>query len=272
MAPLTEQTKQYGVLSKAIMLVFAIFLFVVTFYFLVAINAKIKETQRPSKETTTTVSVSKTGTVYVQADLAVVDLTVTTEAKSADGALTQNRAKASKVLEFLKAQGVQEKDIKTINYNLYPRYEYSKAGAGAEIYPPISDGQRYLVGYDATETIEVKIRELDKIGAITQGAVTAGVTDVGSLNFTVESEDAAKNQARSQAIVNARAEAEMIASGLGVQLGQIVGYTESNNFPYYGMGGAMKSLDSSVATPSAVPVAVGENKVEVTVNITYEIK
>jgi uncharacterized protein YggE len=64
----------------------------------------------------------------------------------------------------------------------------------------------------------------------------------------------------------------LIASGLGVQLGQIVGYTESNYFPYYGVTAEMKSSGLGGSTPAAAPVAVGENKVEVTVNITYEIK
>ncbi|MDD5569164.1 MAG: SIMPL domain-containing protein [Candidatus Pacebacteria bacterium] len=257
-----------GVLPKVIMGLFAAFLFVLVFYFLIAINAKIRETNHLGKEDST-VSISKTGTVYATPDLATVTITVTTEAKTADDALNQNREKAGKIVDFLKAQGIQDNDIKTIYYNLYPRYEYESSSA-PEIYYP--SGQRYLAGYDATESMEVKIRQLDKIGAITQGAVTSGATDVSGLTLTIENEEQLKTQARNLAIAKVKVEAGDIATGLGVKLGRIVGFTESNYIPpMFGYGITAESAKGSGSTPSAAPVATGENKVEITVTITYEI-
>lgn len=266
--PIEEMKK--SVLPQILMIITAALLFVLTFYFLVAINTKIKESQNIGSDTAnkSTISVSKTGTVYVKPDLAVVTVTTTTDAKTASDAINQNRDKSSAVITFLKAQGVLDKYIKTVNYNVSPKYDYS-ATMDSQIYPPIR--QPKLVGYTATESLEVKIKQLDKIGDITTGAVTAGASDVSSLNFTVENTDVVKMQARAQAIADARTDAQSIANGLGIKLGKIVGFTESGYNPIYYSYDMAKSSGIGSA-PAAQPVQTGENKIDVTVNIIYEIK
>lgn len=261
-----EEIKKGGML-QVLMIVASILLLVISLYFLVVINAKIKETQYigMGDPKSNVISVSKTGTVYTKPDLAIVTITSTTEAKTASDAITKNREKSAAVLGFLKDQGIQDKDIKTTNYNVYPKYEYVSVSSSSEIY---YDRNQKLVGYTATESLEVKIRQLDKIGDITTGAVSKGANDVSGLNFTVENMDAEKAKARSQAIIDAKADAQSIANGLGVKLVKIVNFTESGNYPYY----AYEMTKSIGAGVSSAPVATGENKIDVTVNITYEIQ
>ncbi|MFA5087274.1 MAG: SIMPL domain-containing protein [Candidatus Paceibacterota bacterium] len=255
-------------LSQVIMIIVAVLLFVITFYFLVMINAKVKETQYIGGGQNNVISVSKTGTVYVKPDLAVVTITSTTDAATASDAISKNRDKSSAVLTFLKAQGVEDKYIKTVSYSVNPKYEYVSAISAIDYARPLN---QKLVGYTATESLEVKIKQLDKIGDITTGAVTAGASNVSGLSFTVENIDAVKADARNQAIANAKADAQSIAKGLGVNLGKITGFTESGSYPYYAYDMA-KSSGIGGGVPTAVPVATGESKIDVTVNITYEIK
>lgn len=259
-----EELKK-GVLPQILMIVAAALLFVLTFYFLVSINTKIKEGQNIGVDTSnkSTISVSKTGTVYVKPDLAVVIITATTEAKTASDAINQNRDKASAVISYLKSQGVADKYIKTVNYDVSPKYDYIMDQT--QSYPI---RQNKIIGYTATESLEIKIKELEKIGDITTGAVTAGANDVSSLSFTVENTDIVKMQARAQAIADAKIDAQNIANGLGIKLGKIVGFTESGYNPiYYGYDTKASAMGGSLES-----VQTGENKIDVTVNIIYEIK
>jgi uncharacterized protein YggE len=265
-----EEIKR-GPLPQVIMIIIAVLLFVFIFYFLVLINAKVKETQYigTGSQQNNVISVSKIGTVYAEPDLAVVTITSTTDAKTASDAISQNRDKSSAVITFLKTQGVQDKDIQTTGYNVYPKYDYGSSvivPMQTDIYPSRTPR---LIGYTATESLEVKIRALDKIGDITTGAVTAGASDVSGLSFTVENIDAVKAQARNKAIVDAKADAQNIANGLGVRLGKIIGFTESGTYPYpvYDMA---KSSGAGVASATQ-PVATGENRIDDTITITYEI-
>ena len=259
-------------LFQVFMILASALAFVIIFYFLVVINAKIKEAKYiGNSQRDNIISVSKTGTVYIKPDLAVVTITTTTEAKTADAAINKNNEKSSAIKELLKQQGIEEKDIKTVGYNVYPRYEYIKS---EDLTSSYVGGKRTLAGYEATESLEVKIRQMDKIGEITTGAVTAGADDVGSLSFTVENMDNVKSQARSQAIANAKTEAQTIANSLGVQLGKIVGFNESGNNPIYYNDALKSSYGAGAIALESAPqasVSVGENKIEVTVNITYEI-
>ena len=261
---MSEEIKK-GILPQILMIVTAILLFVITFYFLVAINAKIKETENISNQEKNTISIAKTGTIYVKPDMATTTITATTDAKTASEAINQNRDKSSAIISFLKEQGLQDADIKTVNYNVYPKYEYYDLSSS------VYYRNQRIVGYTATESLEIKIRNLDKIGDITTGAVSAGGSNVGDLRFTVEDSDSVKMQARTQAIEKAKADAQTIASGLGVALGKVVGFSESGYSPVY-YDSVMKSSVPAMGGVESQPVSVGENKIEVTVTVTYEIK
>lgn len=216
------------------------------------------------KEATGTIAVSGTGEVYVKPDLAKTSFSVVTEAKTVAEALNENTEKMNAVINYLKGQGVEEKDLKTTSFNIYPRYEWREA---TQFHPT---GERVLVGYEVTQSLEVKIRELAKTGELIQGAVDAGANRVGSLQFTVDDEDAPKAEAREEAISDAQEKAEILASQLGVSLVGIVSYSEGGYYPlYYGLE---KAESASGAGDAAPQIEVGENKISVTVSVTYKIK
>jgi len=164
----------------------------------------------------------------------------------------------------LKADGVDEKDIKTTGYNIYPRYDYITT----QTYP--YGGKQVLAGYDVTQSISIKIRDLTKAGKIVSDLGTLSVTDMSGLNFTEDKYDDLVLQARDQAITDARAQATKLASALGVRLVKIVGYSEGGNNPIYYDRAVMSAAPMAKGVEAVLPT--GENKITSNVSITYEIK
>jgi uncharacterized protein YggE len=227
---------------------------------------------------TNTIVVSGEGEAFAVPDIAEVRFTASKDAKTMQEAQKSVTDTANKALAYLKEQGIEEKDIKTQNYNAYPKYEWQTRAMMpclAGQYCPPSDGKNVLVGYTVTETISVKIRDTEKAGTIVTGLGALGVTDISGPDFTVDDDEVIKAEARGEAIANAKDKAEALAKELGVKLVRIVNFSENGNNPYpmysmtskdmaYGMGGA--------AVPEAAPLPMGENKYTSNVTITYEIR
>jgi uncharacterized protein YggE len=244
--------------------VLIIFLAVLTISTAVGIQNKIKEGRYIGQEieTKNTIMVSETGEVYAKPDLALTTFSVKTEAKTVAQAMTENTEKMNDIIDFMKDSGIEEKDLKTTTFNIYPCYEYRRDNL---IYP---SGSRVLVGYEVIQSLQVKIRDLEKIGQIIQGATEAGANQAGDLQFTIDQEDELKKQAREQAIDKAKDKAEELASQLGVNLVRITSFSESGQFPRYDY--ALKEA-TSLGGGETPQIETGENKIEVTVTITYEI-
>ncbi|MEX1064059.1 MAG: SIMPL domain-containing protein [Candidatus Paceibacterota bacterium] len=207
--------------------------------------------------TSNTVSFSGEGKVLARPDIALVHLAIVTEAVTSKKAQDDNSARSEKVVNFLKEQNVEDKDIKTISYNIYPQYTYPRFG------------QPEITGYQVNQTLEVKIRDLDNVSDILDGAVTAGVNQVNSLSFQIDQPEELKKQAREMAIENAKKKADDLKEQLGIKLGRIVNFSESTGgFPIF-----ERAFDSSVGIGGGGPtVPTGENEVVVNVNLTYQIK
>ncbi len=235
-------------------------------FLVVLIAAKVVDIQNKVRETGNTMTFSGTGTIYVKPDLVLTTFSVITDATTVADTLSQNTQKMNAVINFVKGQGVDEKDLKTTNFSIYPRYEWYEAW---QCYPPCPGGKRVLAGYEVTQSLQVKIRDMTKIGQILEGAAAAGANEIGDLQFTLDKEEDLKTEARAEAINTAKEKAKELTGQLGVKLGRIVNFSENGIFPvpfYYeagkatGMGGG--------ETPQ---IETGENKIEVTVSITYEI-
>ncbi|KPJ55496.1 hypothetical protein AMJ49_07045 [Parcubacteria bacterium DG_74_2] len=250
-----------------LLIILGVFLIALTFSTLVDIQNKIKQGKYIGQEieTKNTITVSDKGEVYAKPDLALTVFSVVTEAKTVNKAMEENTEKMNAIISFIKNEGVEEKDLKTISFNIYPRYEWYRT----EI-PPYPEGKRVLVGYEIRQSLQVKIREMAKIGDIIQGATETGANQVGDLQFTIDNQDELKKQARSQAIEKAKTKAKELASQLDVNLVRITNFQESSVFPrYYGLE-KMVGVGAVEETP-APQIETGENKIEVTVTITYEI-
>jgi uncharacterized protein YggE len=185
-------------------------------------------------------------------------MSVVTEGRNIKDVQDKNTKKMNAVIDFLKGFGIEDKDIKTINYNIYPRYNYEN-----RIIPEI-------IGYEISQTLEVKVRNLEKVGDILDKSVGVGINQVSSLRFWIDKDEDLKEQARKLAIDDAKEKAKNLASNLGVKLVNLVGFTEDNGYypvPTYtkeagGVGGG------EVAAPD---VQTGENEIIINVSLIYEI-
>ena len=153
-----------------------------------------------------------------------VNSAIPTKATTSKTAQDANSPKSRAVVEFLKKQGVEEKDIKTVSYNVYPQYSYPRFDT-----PQIN-------GYEVTQKFEVKIRDLDKTNIILDGLVLAGANNIANVSFTVDDPEKLKEEARSKAIKDAKKKADALEDQLGIRLGKIVNFSENTGGypgPYY---------------------------------------
>ncbi len=205
-----------------------------------------------------TMTVSATGEAFAKPDVARFRVSVVKEAKTVLEAQKSHTEAINKVASFLKNSGIEDKDIKTSAYNIYPQYDY------------LQDKGNVFKGYQITQTLDVEIRNLEKAGEILAGVTEVGANQVGGINFIIDDDDAMERSARKEAIDKAKQKAVQISQDLGVKFGRLTSFYESSgDYPIYtlkaeGMGGGMGA--------PAPEIPSGENKVTVTVNLTYEIK
>ena len=207
-------------------------------------------------------SVSATGKVFAKPDIANLTIGFKTEVKNtAAEAVEKNSEKMNQIIKELKGLDIEAKDIKTTNYNLTPVYDWTR-----------DKGQK-LKGYQVSQNVMIKIRDLDNIGKAIAKTAEKGANQIGSINFTIDDEDELKAQARDKAIAKAKEKAKDISKASGIKLGKIVNVYE--NEVYYprvnyakemalGMGG-----EDEIEMPQ---IEVGENEVRVEITVVYEVK
>lgn len=246
-----------------IAIVLAIFLFAVGY--LSYVNTYSKSIQPSSFRS---FSVTGEGKVTAIPDIAQFTFSVITQGGKDIAALQkENTDKTNKAITFLKAQNIDAKDIKTTSYNLEPRYQYydcDRIMGSVEPCPPPE-----IVGYTITQTVSVKIRDFTKIGTIFSGVVDNGANSVSSLSFTIDDPTAVENQARDEAIAQARGKAELVAKAGGFRVGRLISIEEGYQpFYGYGLGGGTKA-ESVVPAPIIEP---GSQEVTINVTLRYEIQ
>lgn len=222
---------------------------------------------------TNTIVVSGNGEVMVIPDTASLTFSVIEEAKTVADAQAKATKKMNDIITALKGMGIEDKDIKTVGYNSYPKYEYNTASASLcrEGYCP--PGKQVLTGYEVSQTLSVKIRKTDTAGDVLTKVGTLGASNISGLEFVVDDMDKAKAEARDKAIAEAKEKADVLAKSLGVKLRRIVNFNESGDQPYYyGMGGMESKVMNQADAVAAPMLPTGENKIMSNVSITYEIK
>jgi len=213
-----------------------------------------------------TIVVSGKGEITAKPDIAKISFSVMEENVDVSRASDIVNTKIKKIIDTLKADGVAEADIKTTSYDISPRYNYTNSTT----YP--YGGTQVLAGYDVTQSVSLKIRDLSKSSKIITDLGTLAVTNMSGLNFTNDKYDDLVKEARDEAIVQARNEAKKLAKSLGVRLVKIVGYSEGgNNYPTY-YDRAVSVQSSSVKSIAEAVLPTGENIITSNVSITYEIK
>lgn len=218
----------------------------------------------------TSITVRGEGEVMARPDIGSFNFSVTAEADDAAAAQTDSAQKTNAVLAFLTESGVEEKDVKTSGYSLNPKYRYETQVCAPNMYCP--PGDPIIDGYTVTQTVEVKVRDLDKSGDLISGVGERGATNISGLSFTVDDESNLKADAREAAIADAKEKAKVLANQLGVRLVRIMSYYEEEAYmPYYGGGDMMMSARAEVAQ-MAPSFPVGQNETKSVVNITFEVR
>ncbi len=130
-----------------------------------------------------------------------------------------------------------------------------------------------IIGYEVSEYISVKVRDLAKSGDIVKGLGDIGISEINGPNFSIENEDKLKEEARKMAIDEAKEKAKALARDLGVRLVRIVNFSENGNYPMPMYAEGMMAKDSVVSSSLRSPeLPTGENKIISNVIITYEIR
>ena len=177
---------------------------------------------------------------------------------------------ANAALDFVKGQGVADKDVKTLSYNISPQYSYPNPCQPGMLCPDYGRAPK-VIGYQVSETVQVTMRDLSAVGALLEGLGKLQVQNVNGPAFALDDSTAGYSAARADAIDKAKAQAKLLAKQLGVKLGKIVNFSESSgSYPYpmmYDLGSAV--AESKSATPD---VPSGENTYNASVSITYEIR
>ena len=215
-------------------------------------------------------TVTGIGDASAKPDIAQFSFSVHAEGADAATAQTQSATAINAIMKYLKDQSIADKDIKTENYTLNPKYKYmQKPCVFGGVCPP---SEQTPDGFEVSQTISVKVRKIDTAGVLLTQVGTLGATDISGLNFIVDDEEAVKAQARDLAIMDAKAKAQKLADSLGVHLIRIISFTENSGegYPMYSAPMAELAVGNKAAVAPSIPA--GENKITSNVAITYEIR
>jgi uncharacterized protein len=205
------------------------------------------------------VELSVTETVNARPDMAEVSAGVTTDAPTAVEAMRLNAAEMNRVIQRIRALGIDEDDVQTTGINLGARYDYDQATQ-----------RQVFRGYQASNRVSVKLREVEEVGGVLDALVAAGATDINGPNFSLDDDTAAKAQARQAAVRKAEEMARQYAQWSGYTGVRVLKISEAlyRNPPMPMMRMEAAAMDAS---GSRTPVAPGVVGSAVTVSITYEM-
>lgn len=209
-----------------------------------------------------TISVTGKGSVRVVPDMASIRLGVVREAETARVALDANSKAMAEVLDALKAEGIADRDMQTSGLSIEPRYFYPKNLNNGTQEPP------RIVGYQVSNMLEVRVRDISKAGNVLDKAVSLGVNSGGGISFGNQDVAAILNEARAKAVADAIDKAETFTKAAGVSLGRILVLSENQNGSRPVPVAFSRNADVAEA---AVPIATGENRYEVIVDVQWEI-
>jgi uncharacterized protein len=206
------------------------------------------------------ITVTGRGEVQATPDVVQISLGVQTGAQpTAEMAMKKLSSTFDSVLAAVKSEGIKDEDIKTTNLNINPQYDYN-------------NGKRTLRGFEASENIQVKIRDFGKISDVLGKTVLEGVNQVGGVSFAVDDPDELREEAQEKAIEDARENAKQLSKALDVRLGKVKSFTSNQsggNAPPVYARAELKVAEDFAGGP---PVEAGSQEITSTVTITYELK
>lgn len=207
------------------------------------------------------ISVSGQGEASGAPDQASVNVGVQTRADTVIEAASENQAIVEKIMSALEQQGIDDKDIQTSNYSIYPEQRSDPRGSG----------EISIVAYRVSNTVNIVVKDIDNVGEVLGAVTNAGANTVNGINFSVQDPSELERQARAAAMNNARERAEDLARLAGVKLGDVltVSMSSGGGGPVPMMANARFAMAESAPAPSVSP---GELSVSVQVRVTYGIE
>ena len=244
----------------------AVLVIVSAIFLLVGINQKLN-----TATTTNVVSFSGQGKVFAKPDISTLDFSIITEAVNSKAAQDTNSRKSQSIVDFLKKQGIEDKDIKTTYYNIYPQYSQIRPPIIYDAAVPVAPYAARITGYQVTQGFQLKVRDFDKLSDLVDGLVSNGVNNVTNLGFSIEDPEKVRSEARALAIADAKEKADELKGKIGIKLGKIINFYEDIYGYAYDRGGGYGGFEAMSANkgPSLPP---GENEITVNVTLTYQIK
>ncbi|MBW8638742.1 SIMPL domain-containing protein [Hoeflea sp. WL0058] len=219
------------------------------------------QAQKPHRQPS--ISVTGEGSAQVTPDMAVINLTVLRQGKTAREALDASNEAMAAILAEMEATGIEDRDLQTSNFSISPQY----------IYPTQDDNRRQpptIEGYNVSNSLTVRIRDLKNLGGVLDKSVTLGVNQGGQILFTSDDPSAAITEARKKAVEDAMEKAQTLAEAAGVELGAVLKISEVAN---PGRPAPMMRAEMAMASDArGVPVAAGENEYSVSVTMSFKIK
>lgn len=224
----------------------------------VNIKSALKQSQTVgfSELAAPTISVSATSKASAVPDIATVDVTVERTATTAREAQADASASMTAVINAMKDLNIERADLQTSSFSTSPVYDY-------DVSPAV------LSGYRSSQELTVKIRNTDLVDEVIDAGPANGATSVSSLRYEVDDDTVAQQEARVEAMAEAKVQAQQIARAMGARLGRVVSYSEStggSSPKYYGVADmAMDDLEARTT------IEVGTEDVELTVYVTYSV-
>jgi uncharacterized protein len=207
----------------------------------------------------TRLDINATGEVTRVPDLAIISAGVQTLQPTATAAIEENAARMERVRAALRRAGIEDKDIQTSSINLNPEYQYDQNR------PP------RLTGYRATNTVNVKFRDLKRTGAILDALVAEGANQINGPHLTIDKPESALDEARTKAIANGRARADLYARALGMQVVRLLSVSEGGGYavpPPMPIVMMAQERDASAKTS----IEPGTQQLQVSVSMSFELR
>jgi uncharacterized protein YggE len=201
------------------------------------------------------ISVTGEGTISAPPDMAQVEGGFTSEAKTARAASEANDVAMGKVFLALKSAGIDAKDYQTSRLSLQPQSAANHSGPAA------------IISYRASNRLTIQVRDVTKVASVIDMLVGAGANDIGGIDFIVSGASKLLDQAREQAVEDARRKAEIYAKAAGVTLGAPLSISEGGGSPM-----PMQFRAKAMVVAPSTPVAQGEETLSVTVSVSWAIK
>lgn len=209
------------------------------------------------------IAVTGQGEAFGRPDLAEVNAGVQTFAPTVVEASRENQAIVDRIFKALQEQGIDEKDVQTANYSIWPQQDYPRGES--------DDRRPRITGYTVANVVHVKVRDIERVGEVLSAVTNAGANSINGIHFSVKDADGLEARARELAMADARARAESLAALAGVELGDVlsISMAAAPGFPRPYAARMEMAADTGAPVPGIAP---GQQSVTVNIDVTWAIR